>query len=55
MPSKEEAEKLAPRAGGIRRNPYEHINVSLRTLDVIIAVCSAAILIFILLGIFGGS
>jgi hypothetical protein len=52
-PSEAETEKLAARARGIRRNPYENIDVSLRTLDIVIAVCSAAIIILLLLGIFG--
>jgi hypothetical protein len=51
----EETEKLKARASGIRRNPYENIDVSLRTLDIVIAVCSAAIIILLLLGIFTGS
>jgi hypothetical protein len=50
----EEREKLKDRARGIMRNPYEHINVSLRTLDIVIAVCSAAIIVLSLFGIFGG-
>jgi hypothetical protein len=53
----EEAEKLKAlvrRAKGIRHNPYENIGVSLRTLDIIIVVCSAAIIILLLFGIFGG-
>ncbi|MDR1133845.1 MAG: hypothetical protein LBL05_06745 [Synergistaceae bacterium] len=55
MQSEEETEKLKARARGIRRNPYENINVSLRTLDIVIAAGSAAIIILLLLGIFGGS
>jgi hypothetical protein len=53
--SGEETEKLKARARGIRRNPYEHMNVSLRTLDIVIAACSAAIIVLLLLGIFGGA
>ena len=55
MPAGEEIEKLKARARGINRNPYEHVNVSLRTLNIVIAVCSAAIIILLLFGIFGGS
>ncbi|MDR2179180.1 MAG: hypothetical protein LBP21_02620 [Synergistaceae bacterium] len=54
MPPEEEAERLASRAAGIRRNPYENIDVSLRTLDIVIAACSAATIILLLLGIFAG-
>jgi hypothetical protein len=43
----EETEKLKARAKGITRNPYENIDISLRTLDIVIAACSAAIIIFI--------
>jgi hypothetical protein len=50
----EEAEKLKARARGIRHNPYENIDVSLRTLDIVIAACSAAIIILLLVGIFIG-
>jgi hypothetical protein len=53
MPA-EETEKLKARARGVRRNPYEHMNISLRTVDIVIAACSAAIIILLLLGIFGG-
>jgi hypothetical protein len=53
--SDEEIEKLKARASGIRRNPYENISVSLRTLDIVIAVCSGAVIILLLLGIFFGS
>ena len=42
----QEAEKRARAAGGLRRNLYEHITLSKRTLDIIIAVC--ALLIFAL-------
>jgi hypothetical protein len=53
--SDEEAEKLKARARGIKHNPYENINVSLRTVDIVIAACSAAIIVLLLFGIFTGS
>ena len=52
MLTRKEIEKLKARARGINRNPYENIDVSLRTLDFIIAVCSAAIIILLLFVIF---
>jgi hypothetical protein len=42
------------RARGLRRNPYEHIGISLRTADIIIAAVSISIIIFIVLGIVKG-
>jgi hypothetical protein len=50
----EKREKTA-RAAGLRRNLYEHINVSVGTIDVVIAITAMAIVIFIILGIIKGS
>ncbi|MDR0616258.1 MAG: hypothetical protein LBG29_05565 [Synergistaceae bacterium] len=38
-------------ARGLRRNLYEHIGISLRTADIIIAAVSISIIVFIVLGI----
>jgi hypothetical protein len=43
--------KTAMRARGLRHNLYEHINLSLRTIDIIIAVVAVAIIVFIILGV----
>ena len=45
-----EEEKKLTRARGIRRNLYEHINLSVRTVDIIIAVLTALIITLIILG-----
>jgi hypothetical protein len=51
MLTRKEIEKLKARAKGIKRNPYEHVNVSLRTLDIVIAACSAAIIILFIISV----
>jgi hypothetical protein len=50
-----EEEKIAARAKGLRRNLYEHVDVSVRTLDIIIAACGVAIIVLVILGIMNRS
>jgi hypothetical protein len=51
MPSDDEIEKLKQRAKGIKLNPYEHINIRPRTLDIFIAAVTIAAIIFIVLAL----
>ncbi|MDR3321560.1 MAG: hypothetical protein LBS93_03855, partial [Synergistaceae bacterium] len=41
-------------AAGLRRNLYEHVTVSLRTLDIIIAACAILIVILVIAGAIQG-
>ncbi|MDR1377531.1 MAG: hypothetical protein LBJ36_00545 [Synergistaceae bacterium] len=43
--------EIAARARGLRRNLYEHVNLSLRTVDIVITIVSILIIALILLGI----
>jgi hypothetical protein len=48
--TREEEEKRT-QARGLRHNLYEHINLSLRTVDIIIAVLTILIIALIILGV----
>ncbi|MDR1651616.1 MAG: hypothetical protein LBR87_07495 [Synergistaceae bacterium] len=50
-PENNGAEKRAARARGLRRNLYEHVDISLRTLDIVIVLCAAFIIGAVILGI----
>ncbi|MDR2725739.1 MAG: hypothetical protein LBC90_06710 [Candidatus Adiutrix sp.] len=50
-PECEGLEKKVRAAGGIRRNLYEHVTLSKRTLDIIIAVCALLIFGLTVLGV----
>jgi len=50
-----EKRESAARARGLRRNLYEHIDLSAGAIDIIIAVTALAIVFFIILGTIKGS
>jgi hypothetical protein len=47
-------EKEEARPAGLRHNLYENVTVSLRTLDIIIAVCALLIVILVIVGAIQG-
>ena len=49
-----EEKTKAVQASGLRHNLYRHVTLSVRTLDIIIAVCALLIVLLALLGAFHG-
>lgn len=51
--SNADSEKRAERASGLRHNLYEHVTLSPRTLEIVIAVCAISIIGLIAYAVMG--
>jgi Flp pilus assembly protein TadB len=54
LDKKERAQKAESKSGGLRRNLYEHVTLSVQTLNIIIVICAALIIALVLVGTLRG-